>query len=769
MFIGKSKTLLKLENKLNNAIVLPQISFTYEEYNKNPSLILSEISKKGWENQALIVRSSDENEDNSQNSNAGKFLSIGNIRGEQAVKEAINLVFKSMGMEKHKVVFIQQYLENVDISGVIFTLDPNTGGNYFVINYDDTSGRTDTVTSGLGNNLKTLYVFKTEKNLFERKEFKKLIRLCFELENYFECNNLDIEFAIKEGIIYLLQVRPLTICAANINLNEQNIILDSIRKKIKKNNIPHPDLLGSYTIYGIMPDWNPAEMIGTHPRNLALSLYKEIITDSVWAYQRDNYGYRDMKLFPLMIDFYGMPYIDTRISFNSFIPKKLEQNIAKKLVEFYLDKLKKYPEYHDKIEFNIVYSCYTFDTKKKIIEELLKDNFSMIECKEIIKELHDLTKDILCKDILIKDLKKIDILKEKSQNIKNSGLPKLDKIYLLLECCKKYGTLPFAGIARAGFIAIEFLNSFVKIKIFSENDKDEYMKSLQTVGKKILIDARILDENSFTRKYGHLRPGTYDICEPCYASSEIYKKIINANVDNDKLNYKFFFSKKQMNEIEEQLKLHQLDIDVNDFLNFIKTAIEGREFAKFEFTRVLSDVIELIAEIGIEYGFSRQDMSYIDINVLLDLYTKPNDNIKQIIANSISEGKENEKKISAIVLPQLLWNEEQVFYFQQKSDEPNFITKKKCEAEIIELPSKCNIDGKIVLIENADPGYDWIFSHNIVGFITAYGGANSHMAIRCAEFGIPAAIGVGLNAFERYKKARKLRVDCFNKKVVELN
>ena len=53
------------------------------------------------------------------------------------------------------------------------------------------------------------------------------------------------------------------------------------------------------------------------------------------------------------------------------------------------------------------------------------------------------------------------------------------------------------------------------------------------------------------------------------------------------------------------------------------------------------------------------------------------------------------------------------------------------------------IDGCIVLIESADPGFDWIFSHAITGLVTKYGGANSHMAVRCAEFGLPAAIGCG--------------------------
>ena len=55
--------------------------------------------------------------------------------------------------------------------------------------------------------------------------------------------------------------------------------------------------------------------------------------------------------------------------------------------------------------------------------------------------------------------------------------------------------------------------------------------------------------------------------------------------------------------------------------------------------------------------------------------------------------------------------------------------------------------------------YDWIFSHGIKGFITMYGGANSHMAIRAGELGIPAAVGVGSKDFEEYKKAHVLELD----------
>ena len=35
-----------------------------------------------------------------------------------------------------------------------------------------------------------------------------------------------------------------------------------------------------------MPDWNPAEIIGTNPRKLASSLYQNQITDHIWSEAR---------------------------------------------------------------------------------------------------------------------------------------------------------------------------------------------------------------------------------------------------------------------------------------------------------------------------------------------------------------------------------------------------------------------------------------------------------------------------------------------------
>ena len=70
---------------------------------------------------------------------------------------------------------------------------------------------------------------------------------------------------------------------------------------------------------------------------------------------------------------------------------------------------------------------------------------------------------------------------------------------------------------------------------------------------------------------------------------------------------------------------------------------------------------------------------------------------------------------------------------------------------------------KIILLKNADPGYDFIFSHNIKGLITEYGGANSHMSIRCLELGIPAIIGIGTKNFQAINKNNFVQINANQK------
>ena len=94
-----------------------------------------------------------------------------------------------------------------------------------------------------------------------------------------------------------------------------------------------------------------------------------------------------------------------------------------------------------------------------------------------------------------------------------------------------------------------------------------------------------------------------------------------------------------------------------------------------------------------------------------------------------------------IKLPSLIVRPEDVYQYYLLGEEPNYITQKYIRAETVDLTEReTDVEGKIVFIQAADPGYDYLFSRNIGGLVTQFGGANSHMAIRCAELGIRTAL-----------------------------
>ena len=67
----------------------------------------------------------------------------------------------------------------------------------------------------------------------------------------------------------------------------------------------------------MMPDWNPAEIIGLSPKPLARSLYQFLITSSIWNEARASMGYKSLINKELMYIIGNTPYIDVRKSFNS--------------------------------------------------------------------------------------------------------------------------------------------------------------------------------------------------------------------------------------------------------------------------------------------------------------------------------------------------------------------------------------------------------------------------------------------------------------------
>jgi len=336
----------------------------------------------------------------------------------------------------------------------------------------------------------------------------------------------------------------------------------------------------------------------------------------------------------------------------------------------------------------------------------------------------------------------------------------------LIEDCKRCGTLPFAGLARAGFIAVQILNSMVSMGLLSALQRSDFLNSLDSISSQITKDLHSCGREDFLKKYGHLRPGTYDILSPRYDECpDLYFDWAHLKrgetLDHSSFNLSLF----QMHALEKALKEHGLEHDVVGLLSFLKTAIEGREYAKFVFTKSLSDILSLIKSYGEKQDLTTEDMAHINIQDILQLYGSCWDT-KDLLKKRSQEGRKGYQKTSQIILPPLICKSKDIWSFEVPENKPNFITHKSVTASIIkDLSDKSSLEGAIVLIPSADPGYDWIFTHNIAGFITVYGGSNSHMAIRASELGLPAVIGAGEKLYSQWSQAKKIHINCASQRV----
>jgi glutamine kinase len=768
-FKTKAESLEALAPLLRNGRVLPQVRFTIGEWRSDTRGVLTSVAAAPWGSDRVIVRSSARAEDGAGNSQAGRYDSVSGVAGSTAIGQAIERVIDSFGHDgsDQDQIFVQPMLDGVGMAGVVFSRSPS-GAPYFIINYDDCSGLTERVTAGAGDNLKIFYCLKSRRDSCP-PSLAPVIALVSELETLLGCDAIDVEFAVGgDGHVYLLQVRQLAVeRQGRVADRKVEAALAGVARKVELLNRPHPYLHGSRTIFGVMPDWNPAEIVGLRPWPLSLSLYRELITDAIWAYQRDNYGYQNLRSFPLLVSFHGLPYIDVRVSFNSFVPRDVPDHLASRLVNYYIDRLLAEPHLHDKVEFEIIFSCYTLDLPQRM-GRLAEHGFSPEDVAELSGALRRLTNRITHGETALwrRDRAKIDLLEQRYPTICDADNDKISRIYWLIEDCKRYGTLPFAGLARAGFIAVQMLQSFVEVGVLNTEEAATFMASVDTIGSRIGEDFARLTKADFLARYGHLRPGTYDILSPRYDEApDLYFDWSGAR-PAPPATPRFALSIEQLRRIEQLLKEHELDIDVLSLIEFIKAGIEGREYSKFVFTRSLSDALSLIRQLAEEHGLSAEDCAFLNYDAIRTLYSESG-SVREVLLESAARGRERHALTRHLVLPPIIASPGEVFSFHVPPSQPNFITRKSVTAPVTSIGDPPEtLAGRILFVPSADPGFDWIFTRDIAGFVTQYGGANSHMAIRASELGIPAVIGAGEALFRRWQTARKLCLDCTNQKVL---
>ncbi|MDP7546508.1 MAG: PEP/pyruvate-binding domain-containing protein, partial [Alphaproteobacteria bacterium] len=385
-FGTKAETLARIAPCLSRFQVPKSHYFTIGEWQAGPDALLRDLLQR-FPNETVIVRSSAHCEDGTEHSMAGHFESVVDVptAAPDPLRAAVARVIASYrrggtAQDPDDQVLVQSMLSGVLMSGVLFTHDLNTGAPYYVINYDDETGRTDTVTSGGAYSNRTLFVHRGALEALHSERFQLLVAATVELEAVIadarlDGRGLDIEFAVDRALsVHLLQVRRMTARAApDLDLQDIEGRVDEaagrIQAFVRGRFAPMSGVHGRRSIFGQMPDWNPAEMIGRAPRPLALSLYRHLITDRTWRQARSQMGYAEPRGMPLLVSLGGQPYIDVRLSFHSLLPASLDEGIAEKLSNAWLDRLSTQPHLHDKVEFDIAITALSFDFEQRMAEQ----------------------------------------------------------------------------------------------------------------------------------------------------------------------------------------------------------------------------------------------------------------------------------------------------------------------------------------------------------------------------------------------------------------
>ena len=782
IFTSKSNALKFLKPKLKNSTIENIFDFTVNTWNNNQSKILDSIVLY-FNSQFVIVRSSAKGEDSFESSKAGNYTSILNVdpssklKLKTAIDKVINSYSDKGNLNTKNQVLIQSQSANIVTSGVIFTRSPRMGEPYYVINFED-SIFTNTVTGGLHSDM--IKIFRLININKIPQKWKKLIKSIKEIEKITNNDWLDIEFGItKNNTIIIFQVRPLVkttpIKFKNLDKKIKQVILKNKKYFLKLNSTKH--VLGNKTFFSDMSDWNPSEIIGNNPNILDYSLYDYLIMRSAWHEGRNNIGYQNVDPYNLMIKFGNKPYVDIRASFNSLIPSNLDKKLKQKLIKFYFKKLEDNPNLHDKVEFEILFTCYDFTLTNRL-KELKNFGFTSIEIKKIKYSLIEFTNNIINSFIITSEKYNTEIdLMLKNRILLISNLNKTKQtpsdlfrtVEKLLIDCKYLGTINFSTVARLAFVSSMLLKSLKEINCVDSKQIDNFMQTIPTPVSEIqndidLYSKKQISKKDLLKKYGHLRPGTYDINAIRYDKSDKYFNSMKFLKQKNKI--------KLNTEKDILKKLPNNDLKFNNIilLEFIKKSISQREKLKFEFTKNLSDSLELISEAGKKLGFKQNELCYLDIDTILKHKNK--NNLRNILKNKIKINLKIKKLNDYLILPPLIFSNDDFEIIEYYTSKPNYITSKKITKNLIKLKNSDkkiqDLENSIIMIENADPGYDWIFSRNPAGLITKYGGVASHMAIRCSELGIPGAIGCGETLFEKLVTSNKILLDCENEQIVIL-
>ncbi len=765
--IGKKAQNLFLAK--SNGITVPElfvISHKDLENHEMASRVNKFIEDNFVRQQLFSVRSAALLEDGKENSFAGQFDTFLNVPANLVV-EKINECRQSLYSEnialyckQHDIteelamsVIVQQMI-NPDHSGVLFTANPQGLLNESVIVIGEGTGdgvveERVATTSYYYNNNDKIYYYETMEGspIIDRKKVEELIEYSDKLKEIFG-EYLDIEFAIKDGQIYILQIRPITTLK-----DSKPTILDNsnIVESYPGITLPLTQSFVEFAYYSVFK--------GVAYRCLKSKKVVEKY-DQVF---RQMVGNANGRVYYKISNWYTLL---------KFLP------FSKKIIPIWQEMMgvsnKDYDRKNNisvihriRVYFNAVYEAFNVQKgMKKLnmnfdrIEKLFHDSYhENIENKELL-DLYNSLADAVLKDwditllndmysfiftgLLKKKLKQIGIEDyEQETNDYISGITNIESMKPIRELV----ALTKLAVAEGMIEKLTNLDNDLAVKEFMSSNKNNFTKKF----------------NNYLRLYGDRITEELKLESKTFRSNPklLIDKILEYAKDREKLNS--LYNSLNNKDVQVDVKLSdkikkRKQKSVKRLSRRAMLGIKNREISRLNRTRLYGMVRTIFLTTGsnmVKEGAlnNTEDIFYLKIEEVFD-YIKGN---PYDFSSLLKERKERYNQFEHLPsYSRLIFSGEEFDKTIRKVNQAE--NKQSCETSLTGTPcSNGEVIGEVLVIEDVsmandvkdkilvtkmtDPG--WVFLLTLSkGIIAEKGSLLSHTAIISRELGIPSIVGL---------------------------
>lgn len=710
--------------KATNLKILLKNGFNVPNFYTVTKKSIYKIGNSLKDNKRYAVRSSAKNEDSDSESHAGEYKTYLNVDKNDIIEKVQDVLNSYNSDNKNNIAIIQEMID-ADLSGVMFTASPVGVVNSIRI----------VIGKGLGENVvdnkvnTTIYSYNRdddicqyithgESPILQDNILKHLIKIAFSVRNLFK-KEMDIEFCIKDNVVYLLQARPITTIHYDnlITLDNSNIVES------------YPGIVLPFT------------------QSYVKMAYRDIMKNLITRLTNDDKlvnSYQDT--FENMVAFYnGRAYyvINNWYDLLQLIP------FDNKIISIWQKSL------------GITNKHVSY--KKRNIRKITKATI----IKNTIKYLND-TPKLMQKFNVVAD-KQYHLLKVNIKNIKNNISDPMKKIHLLLECIT---TTKDSLMKDWDVTLINDMYTFIYTNMAGKNAKDyinnikslESMKPVKELANLSSIikfytmnSARYkVQKEKFIEEYGDRCIGELKFETKTYRTNPelLDEYLINNTIDR----VHYYSSNKIDNNVIEKAKI----------------GISNREMSRLYRTKMFGIIRDTIITIGKELEKlnlidNYRDVFYLTLDKLINI-NKYKDDYKNIIAieKEIYADYEKTPEHSRLVFQDIVEDS-----YEYKYTESTLGSKVKIqgeptsngvvEGEALVIKDNTNIksaDGKIIVTVSTDPGWVYLIKQ-AKGIIAERGSLLSHTAIISRELSKPAIVNVK-NATRLIKTGDYIRLNANN-------